>query len=84
MVEWMATKGARHLIIPSRSGISTPESAKLVDELSHQGISVMTPRCDVSSKEMLSSILAEYAAQMPPIRGCINATMVLNVGAQKF
>lgn len=42
-----------------------------------QGVRVATPRCDVSSESSLKSVLDECAKTMPPIRGCINAAMVL-------
>ncbi|KAI0840156.1 KR-domain-containing protein [Hypoxylon sp. FL0890] len=54
MIKWMVEKGAKHLILLSRS------------ELVTRGVHVIAPKCDVSSTET-----------MPPIKGCINAAMVL-------
>jgi NAD(P)-dependent dehydrogenase (short-subunit alcohol dehydrogenase family) len=79
MIKWMATKGAKHLIVLSRSGATSQAAAKVVDELTKQGITVAAPQCDVSSATSLSEVLDEYAKTMPPVRGCINAAMVLNV-----
>lgn len=79
MLKWMATRGAKYLLVPSRSGAASAAAAEVVRELSDQNVVVSTPRCDLSSKDSLSRILAESATTLPPIRGCIIATMVLNV-----
>lgn len=79
MVRWMASKGAKHLIILSRSGCTSQSAHDLVDELTKNNVEVVTPKCDVSSAKALSRVLEQYDRTMPPIRGCINAAMVLNV-----
>ncbi|KAI8633019.1 hypothetical protein F5Y19DRAFT_490219 [Xylariaceae sp. FL1651] len=76
IIWWMAERGAKNLILPSRSGISSPAAARIVAELSAKGVRVMTPCCDVSSAPELEKLLKDHA-DMPPIKGCINATMVL-------
>ncbi|KAE9379424.1 hypothetical protein N431DRAFT_553644 [Stipitochalara longipes BDJ] len=75
---WMVDKGARHLIVPSRSGASSQQAAEFLAELAGRGVQVVAPCCDVSSATDLAAILQEYATTMPPIRGCINAAMVLH------
>jgi len=75
----MASRGARHLIVPSRSGAASGAAAELVSELAERGINVCTPKCDASNAESLSDLLDACAKSMLPIRGCINATMMLNV-----
>lgn len=75
----MVTRGARHLLVPSRSGSASSAASELVRELSDQDVVISTPKCDVSSKESLARMLEESAATLPPIKGCLVATMVLNV-----
>lgn len=75
----MVTRGVKYLLVPSRSGAASAAASEVVRELSDQNIVVSTPKCDVSSKDSLSHMLAESATTLPPIRGCIVATMVLNV-----
>ncbi|KAI1387273.1 uncharacterized protein F4822DRAFT_430025 [Hypoxylon trugodes] len=76
IIKWMAKKGAKHLILPSRSGIKTQAAHDVVAELKENGVSVMTPKCDISVSS-LTAVLAECAHTMPPIKGCINAAMAL-------
>lgn len=76
--KWMADRGAKHLIILSRSGPASEAAADLVQSLTTRGVTVLAPKCDVSSKNSFEAALKECASRaMPPIKGCINATMVL-------
>ncbi|KAI8725605.1 Carrier domain-containing protein [Fusarium sp. LHS14.1] len=77
IMKWMAARGANYLIVPSRSGASSPEAAAVIAELESQGVLVVAPKCDVASELALSSLLDECARTMPPIKGCINAALVL-------
>ncbi|KAI0197537.1 polyketide synthase PksD [Astrocystis sublimbata] len=78
ILRWMATRNAKYLIVPSRSGGSGSEKAQqLVAELRLKGVTIITPQCDVSSESSLSDLLAQCSQTMPPIRGCINAAMAL-------
>ncbi|KAE8150558.1 hypothetical protein BDV25DRAFT_172048 [Aspergillus avenaceus] len=78
ILAWMVDKGARYLIVPSRSGSSSSQSAKFIAELASRGVQIAAPRCDVSSATDLEAMLQEHAATMPPIKGCINATMAIH------
>ncbi|KAF2706215.1 ketoacyl-synt-domain-containing protein [Pleomassaria siparia CBS 279.74] len=74
---WMAGKGAKNLILLSRSGAASDAAQSLVRELRDMGVQVEAPACDVSSLESLRSVLEYCAQKMPPIVGCIQGTMVL-------
>lgn len=76
---WMASKGAKYLILPSRSGPQKrPEALQTVLNLEQQGVKIVTPICDMSSTTAAAEMLQQCARiGMPPIKGCINAAMVL-------
>lgn len=78
IVRWMVGKGAKNIMLPSRSGASSQAASTLVSELTAGGINVVAPRCDVSSTAELGALLNDYA-HFPPIKGCINAAMDLQV-----
>lgn len=80
ILQWMAERGAKHLIVPSRSGALSKAAAETVAQLTAQGVTVVAPQCDVSSETSLSRVLDECVHTMPPIKGCINAAMVLQDG----
>ncbi|ORY58512.1 fatty acid synthase S-acetyltransferase [Pseudomassariella vexata] len=77
ILRWMAARGAKHLIVPSRSGPASNTASEVVSELTLLGINITTPKCDVSSLASLVSVLQDCSSTMPPIKGCINATMDL-------
>ncbi|KAL9059556.1 MAG: hypothetical protein Q9206_001431, partial [Seirophora lacunosa] len=74
--QWMARRGARNLILLSRSGPKSQAAHELLDQLRSAGVRVETPACDVASPDSLSAAL-EACGSMPPIRGCLQAAMVL-------
>ncbi|KAI1485448.1 hypothetical protein F5X96DRAFT_682809 [Biscogniauxia mediterranea] len=77
IMRWMASRGAKHLIVLSRSGPSTPQAREAISSLRQQGVQVLAAACDVSRADSLAAVLARCARAMPPIRGCVNAAMVL-------
>ncbi len=78
IISWMARKGAKNLIVMSRSGAdSSRAAADVINGLRQRGLTVAALKCDVSDEVALSTALAECAGSMPPIKGCINAAMVL-------
>lgn len=74
---WLAARGAKHLIIPSRSGASSAAAAQVVSSLRSRGVNVVTPKCDIGNECELANLLFEVKQTMPPIRGIINCAMVL-------
>lgn len=79
----MAKKGARHLLVLSRSGTESGEAAaQVVTDLRDKCVHIDVPRCNVANADELAEALRYYASRNPnaPIRGCINSAMVLQVG----
>lgn len=73
----MSDRGAKHFIVPSRSGASSKAAADMIAQLQARGVNVVAPKCDVSDAASLGSLLDECSKTMPPIKGCINGAMVL-------
>lgn len=75
---WMVQRGARNLILLSRGGIAQNKPGQtLVEDLTAQGVQVKTPLCDITDIRSLTAALDIVCHDMPPIKGCIQATMVL-------
>ncbi|KAH8722886.1 polyketide synthase PksD [Phaeosphaeriaceae sp. PMI808] len=77
ILRWMVSRGAKQLIVPSRSGAASHAAIQVVSELSALGVKMLTPKCDLSSESAVQGMLSDCAQTMGPIRGCINAAMVL-------
>lgn len=80
IAEWMVDKGARHLVLLSRSGgDGSEEAAAFVKGLQSRGVSVYCPPCSIASSASLEAVLGYCTAHMPPLKGCIQAAMDLRV-----
>ncbi|RDL32026.1 Reducing type I polyketide synthase [Venustampulla echinocandica] len=74
----LVDRGARNLILLSRSGPEGNEKSQaLLEELRGKGVQVATPICDITSMKSLQNALRECPGNMPPVKGCIQASMVL-------
>ena len=80
IARWMATRGAKHLVLLSRSGASSSTARELVQELEGEGVAVKTPCCDITNPSAVKSVIEDCKSTFPRIRGCIQASMVLEVG----
>ncbi|KAH7372371.1 polyketide synthase-like protein [Pyrenochaeta sp. MPI-SDFR-AT-0127] len=78
IARWMVQQGVKNLILPTRSAVEGTGSAreKFVQELRAQGANVKAPFCDITSKTQLEQALKQLQ-DMPPIKGCIQAAMVV-------
>ncbi|KAI1374835.1 hypothetical protein F4677DRAFT_425067 [Hypoxylon crocopeplum] len=78
ILQWLVDRGARNLLVLSRSGPSSQAAADLVARFREQGVCVVAPCCDAASSSALSAALkSAYDQVKAPIKGCINASMVL-------
>lgn len=78
IAKWMSSRGAKSLIFLSRSGGASSAAADAVEELQSLGVTVRTFLCDVSDESLLASVVEECKATLPPIKGCIQGSMVLS------
>ena len=79
IAKWMIDLGAKNIILVSRTGAHSEETKRFIQEVQKPGINIATPLCDISDEHSLASMLIEHASIMPPIKGCIQAAMVLQV-----
>jgi NAD(P)-dependent dehydrogenase (short-subunit alcohol dehydrogenase family)/acyl carrier protein len=77
VARWLVEKGARHLVLLSRSGPS-PAAEGVAAELAAKGATVTTIKADVSNENDLAHALVEIRSTMPPLQGVIHAAGVLD------
>jgi acyl transferase domain-containing protein/acyl-CoA synthetase (AMP-forming)/AMP-acid ligase II/NADPH:quinone reductase-like Zn-dependent oxidoreductase/NADP-dependent 3-hydroxy acid dehydrogenase YdfG/acyl carrier protein len=77
VARWLVEKGARYLVLLSRTG---PSSAgqEIVAELATRGATVRTVQADVSNESDVARALSEIRSTMPALRGVIHAAGVLD------
>ncbi|BBP04808.1 polyketide synthase [Sulfuriferula plumbiphila] len=78
--EWLVSKGARNLVLISRSGPSSEEARNAIGRLEKQGVNVHAASCDITDKNAISALLAEIAKALPPLKGIVHAATVINDG----
>jgi acyl transferase domain-containing protein/NADPH:quinone reductase-like Zn-dependent oxidoreductase/acyl carrier protein len=77
---WLASKGARHLVLVGRRGIATPGARDAVAALEAAKVRVRAVACDITDRSALSALLADIGDTMPPLRGVVHAAMVIDDG----
>ncbi|APA88929.1 type I polyketide synthase [Paraburkholderia sprentiae WSM5005] len=78
---WMMSRGARHLLLASRSGTLAPELAEEVTRWrASNGTQVRTVACDVTDAAALESLLADLARRGTPLKGVLHSAMVIDDG----
>ncbi|XP_060796063.1 fatty acid synthase isoform X1 [Neoarius graeffei] len=79
LAHWLTERGARKLVLTSRSGIRTGYQAKRVREWRSMGIQVHVSTRDVSTLEGTEHLITE-ACQLGPVGGIFHLAMVLQDG----
>jgi NADPH:quinone reductase-like Zn-dependent oxidoreductase len=76
---WVASHGAKNIIVLSRSAGNVQKNASFVAGLREAGCRVVALSCDVTDKDDLARALrtCESQEQLPPIRGIVQGAMVL-------
>lgn len=79
IVAWMVEKGAKNLLVVSRTADKHIEAVQLSADARARGCNLQFRSCDISSGENLVSLLADCSKTLPPVRGVVHAAMVLDV-----
>ncbi|KAM0809251.1 hypothetical protein AB5N19_09594 [Seiridium cardinale] len=78
MTRWMVGRGARHILLISRSGRKQGLVADLVEELKQSDdAEVVVKACDAADMDSVTRVVAHCQKEMPPIAGVVHAGMVL-------
>ncbi|KAI1816678.1 ketoacyl-synt-domain-containing protein [Poronia punctata] len=77
IARWMVSRGARHLVLLSRSGSATGKVKEVIDELAEVGARIVVRQCDVADPAEVEELVNYGLEEMPPVRGLIHGAMVL-------
>lgn len=75
---WLIECGARHLVLSSRSGASTPEAVAFIEKLQAQGIDVRVIKADVGTAKDVNRLIAEAGTEEAPLKGVFHLAMVID------
>ncbi|MFI2779951.1 SDR family NAD(P)-dependent oxidoreductase, partial [Streptomyces sp. ALB3] len=76
VARWLATDGAEHVVLTSRSGGKAPGAAELVAELEALGSRVTVAACDVTDRTAVAALLAGLSAAGDTVRTVVHAAGV--------
>jgi NAD(P)-dependent dehydrogenase (short-subunit alcohol dehydrogenase family) len=84
IARWMVEKGARNIILLSRSGAANGKIDAFVEEMKGMGGAIVVRRCDVAKKDEVEELISNGWVGMPPVRGVIHGAMVLHVSCHSY
>jgi fatty acid synthase len=79
LANWLIERGARNLVLSSRSGIKTGYQSRYVRWWKEQGVNVHISKENINTKEGSRKLLQE-CAKMGPVGGIFNLAVVLRDG----
>ncbi|KAH8891529.1 polyketide synthase [Thozetella sp. PMI_491] len=78
MSKWMVGKGARNIVLLSRSGRMDGPVAELARDLKRSaGANIIVESCDVTDKESVVRMVDFCTQNLPPLAGLVHSSMVL-------
>lgn len=75
IVPWMVQRGARKLLILSRSGAPSKDAAMMIEDLEMRQVFIRFLSCDITSKEQVRKAL-KIASDYGSIKGVLHAAVV--------
>lgn len=79
IAQWMVGRGARNLILLSRTGGQSEKAFAFFKTLEAESARVEAPACNMTDASVLKRVLDRCAETKPPVMGFIQASMVLSV-----
>ncbi|KAL2807721.1 hypothetical protein BJX63DRAFT_61499 [Aspergillus granulosus] len=78
IAQWLVSRGAKNLILLSRSAASQSNAQDFVKELTAAGCRTLIKNCDIADSKNLNQVINECYTEVPAVKGVIQAAMVLN------
>jgi NADPH:quinone reductase-like Zn-dependent oxidoreductase/malonyl CoA-acyl carrier protein transacylase len=79
MANWMVSKGAKNIVLLSRSGELKGKAKDQIDDLNNRGANIVVRSCDVADRVSVDHLISGGLADLPPVRGIVHGAMVLHV-----
>lgn len=76
--KWLISRGAKNLLLISRSGIKDADSAQIIKDMQEQGNNIYIHNLDISDYSQLESFFKYANDNYPTIKGIIHAAAVIN------
>ena len=74
----MVTRGARHLVLLSRTGCKSDEDRTAVETMKEQGARILLAQADVADGDAVRQLLDRIKGELPPLAGVIHGAAVMD------
>ncbi|MCJ1384294.1 hypothetical protein MMC17_007410 [Xylographa soralifera] len=81
--QWMVDLKAKSFLLLSRSGAKGQAAQESLAKMAERNVNIAGPPCYISCEATVTKVLETYSLTMPPIKGCIQAAMVLKQASIK-
>ncbi len=78
IASWMAQRGARHLVLLSRSGPKSIEDRAGINAMKDLGAEIVVLRADVTEASAVRQLMERIQRELPPLAGVIHGAAVLD------
>jgi acyl transferase domain-containing protein/NADPH:quinone reductase-like Zn-dependent oxidoreductase/surfactin synthase thioesterase subunit len=78
VARWMASRGARHLVLLSRSGCKSAADRAAVEAMQDQGVRVVMAQADLTNPDAVEQIVKRFDSDLPPLAGVIHGAAILD------
>jgi len=80
LARWLVRRGATSVLLLTRTGNNgNPERQAFIRDMEALGVDIRYGTCDITDYESVQQVLRVAAVTMPPIRGCFQSAMVIQV-----
>ena len=78
LAQWLVECGARHLVLSSRSGASTPEALAFVEKLQRDGVTTTVIKADIGSPKDVKRMMTKLRSANALLKGVFHLAMVID------
>lgn len=78
IAKWLATRGARHLVLASRSGPKDEADRRAIEALRRDGVEVVVDSLDVTDPRAVKAALSRFGREWPRLSGLVHGAAVLH------
>ncbi len=78
VARWMADRGARHLVLLSRSGPKSDTDREAVESMKEQGVWILLAQADIADSDEVRRLVERIQSELPPLAGVIHGAAVMD------
>lgn len=78
IARWMVDRGARHLVLLSRSGPKIDADRAAIQAMQDRGVCVLLPHADITDAAAVTQLIERLRSEMPPLTGVVHGAAVMD------